>query len=1028
MVNITHPELAETQAQSLPPASLETLKQMREDMCSVSSSRDFKLQPNQRFLRRVLSPDSPTRNLLMVHGTGVGKTCTAIQIAEEYILRPEFQDKRVFVLANPSIQENFKSQIFDITRVQTDVDGLLLSKQCTGRRYLDMIQRSQSEPLRLTDKTQQAKIMRLANRIIGEFYEFQGYQGFAKVVTDKQQELKTQNEMDAWIHETFDNRLIIVDEAHNLRETTESDSSKLVAVALERILKTANGVTLVLLTATPMYDQYDELLYYFNLFLWNDRRIDLKSSIKSSDIFTESGEFKEGGEEKFRGWCQDYVSFVKGENPFTFPFRLNPPDNLIAEPDRTSDIFGNPIPEQRKYLKLTKSFLSPQQEKAIKGLTVRATSDPRLICMFPENKSFRETFEKQDNAYSYRGEQFLAPSKIPLFSSKFGLIMNILESSTGIVFVYSNLAESGAQLFSMCLEEHGYEPAIGSRLLKDTSNEIGRGSKGKYVLFTSETSDSDINKALIRLKRPENANGSDIRVVIASPKVSEGVDFRYVRQIHVLDPWFNMSRIEQVLGRGMRTCSHSLLPFEDQNCTVYLHVCRYPSSKQETLDEFIYRVFVEGKARKIAKVKRIVMESAMDCPLQKDINSLPYDWSRELKIPQKRAQDGKELSLSLSEMSAPTFEDTMPELVCKVKESTKDELHDRPLSAILDVRDEVLDKIMKLFLKKPIWKRDDLYAHSLMKQYTSDVLDYILQNAIETGFRLTDKQGRIGHLEAKDGIYSFGVGKNDTMLERILPDEKEKEVPLPEKEEAKEEPVEAIKEDVDDLVETKLREWLAESSKDQELREFIGDNVKREAVDWYIVDNVLSSDEKRQVILNTDVSTPPVYAAPLIITKPDGTHLYVLGSKQIYNQEGERLESLVGSDKDAYDVWIKTRKDWFIEHKADIFGSMKEATVIFNMDEKSEEIKRAARAKNIGGRTCTTFKESTLNALSNWLTGDDFPDVVRNKKDRCMYADVLVRQAVLDKTKGLFWITPEEYSIFSEDEHRPELLGRLKED
>lgn len=1024
MVNITHPELAETRAQSLPPASLETLKQMRDDMCSVSSSKDFKLQPNQRFLRRVLSPDSPTRNLLMVHGTGQGKTCTAIQIAEEYILRPEFQDKRVFVLANPSIQENFKTQIFDISRVQMDVDGLLLSKQCTGRRYLDMIQRSQSEPLRLTDKTQQAKVMRMANRIIGEFYEFQGYQGFAKVITDKQEELKSQNEMDSWIHETFDNRLIIIDEAHNLRETTESDASKLVAIALERILKTANGITLVLLTATPMYDQYDELLYYFNLFLWNDRRIDLKSSIRASDIFTETGSFKEGGEEKFRGWCQDYVSFVKGENPFTFPFRLNPPDNLIAEPDRTTDIFGKPIEEQRKFLKLTKSFLSPQQEKVVKGLTVRATSDPRLICMFPENKSFRETFEKQESTYVYRGEQFLAPSKVALYSSKFGLIMNILESSSGIVFVYSNLAESGAQLFSMCLEEHGYEPAIGSRLLKDTSNEISRGSKGKYVLFTSETSDSDINKALVRLKRPENANGSDIRVVIASPKVSEGVDFRYVRQVHVLDPWFNMSRIEQVLGRGMRTCSHSLLPFEDQNCTVYLHVCRYPSSKQETLDEFIYRVFVEGKARKIAKVKRIVMESAMDCSLQKDINSLPYDWSRELKIPQKRAQDGKELSLSLSEMSAPTFEDSPSELKCDIKQPEKDILHDRPLSTILDVRDEVLDKIIKLFVNKPIWKRDDLYSHSSMKQYTPDVLDYILQNAIETGFTLTNKQGRLGHLEAKDGVYSFGIGKNDTMLERVLPEQTEKQVPLPEKVEAEEEEEER---DADIILDTKLDEWLDEP-KGKELKMLIEDTFSEEVLDWYVIDNRLTPEEKIQVLLNTDWAEPPVYAAPLLITKPDGTHLYALGSKQIYNEDHELLESLVGSDKDAYDAWIKKRKDWFIEHKADIFGSMKENTVIFNMDEKSDIIKRAARAKNIGGRTCTTFKESTLNALSDWLTGEEFPKEVKNKKDRCMYADLLFRQAVLDGAKGLFWVTPEEYAIFSEDEHRTELLSRLKED
>jgi flagellar biosynthesis GTPase FlhF len=87
MPNVSHEELAETKAQPLPSnASLEALKQMRESMCSTTSSRDFKLQSNQRFLRRVLSPDSPTRNLLMVHGTGVGKTCTAIQIAKPKLL------------------------------------------------------------------------------------------------------------------------------------------------------------------------------------------------------------------------------------------------------------------------------------------------------------------------------------------------------------------------------------------------------------------------------------------------------------------------------------------------------------------------------------------------------------------------------------------------------------------------------------------------------------------------------------------------------------------------------------------------------------------------------------------------------------------------------------------------------------------------------------------------------------------------------------------------------------------------------
>jgi hypothetical protein len=265
MPNVSHEELAETKAQALPSqASIEALKEMRQSMCSVSAYGDFKLQPSQRFLRRVMSPESPTRSLLMVHGTGAGKSCSAIQIAEEYIVRPEFQDKRVLVLANPAIQENFKAQIFDISRVSVDPDGLLLSKQCTGRRYLDMIQRSQGESLRYTDKASQQRVMNLANKIIGEFYEFQGYMTFANIVETETSMRRSPKDQDAWIHETFDNRLIIVDEAHNLKETTETEASKRVAIALERVLKTANGITLVLLTATPMYDKFDEILDFQN--------------------------------------------------------------------------------------------------------------------------------------------------------------------------------------------------------------------------------------------------------------------------------------------------------------------------------------------------------------------------------------------------------------------------------------------------------------------------------------------------------------------------------------------------------------------------------------------------------------------------------------------------------------------------------------------------------------------------------------------------------------------------------------------
>lgn len=1013
MVNITHPELKETKTPSLPPAELETLKKMREDMCSMSASKDFKLQTQQRFLRRVLGPDSNTRNLLMVHGTGSGKTCTAIQIAEEYIIRPEFQNKRVLVIANPSVQDNFEDQIFDVSRVNVDPDGLLLSKQCTGRRYLEILERAQSEPLRLTDRDSKNKVKTLAKRVFNEFYEFQGYQGLVYYM-DNFRKNKSDNDYKQWIRDTFNDRLIIIDEAHNLRaEVTESDINKLFAIKINEIIKNASGITLVLLTATPMFDNFDEIIYYFNLFLWNDRRLDLDKTITVSDIFEKNGAFKEGQEARFRGWCQDYISYIKGDNPFTFPFRLPPPDDLIAVADRKTDHMGNKIVKPRKYLTLTQSFVAPLQEEAIKRAPMRLADETSIICVTPDYKPLNEIFQRVEGQLVYRKdvEQFLAPSKIGLYSSKFALIMDIISKSNGVVFVYSNVVEYGANLFAMCLEEHGYSNAISENLLKSTSNEIAKGSKGKYALFTGQTSDADIKKTLTRLKDRNNADGSDIRVVIASRKVSEGVDFRFVRQIHVLDPWYNMSRIEQVLGRGMRTCSHSLLPFEHQNCTVYLHVCRYPKSTQECLDETVYRQYAEEKAINIARLKKVIMESAMDCPLQNSINNLPKDW-RELTIPQVRSQDNKTLELKLVDMSAPSFEDTVTDLVCRIEVPAEDTKHERPLSAILDVRDEIFDKLLKLFITKPIWSTKDLYSHSSMKQYSKDVLDYIIQNAIESRFGLKDRNGRKGVLQSKDGVLALTFDDNDTLVDRLIETKEGSVVALPEKavEETTEEPVT----DVNVTTKREAYEWPS-----------FANNFDSEILDWYIVDHVLKPEERIVHLLNLDWDDPPIYAKDLLAKMRDGKNMYILGSDQIYNHD-KKLIVPIGEEKDVYTEWVTTAKNRFIENRDMLFASMKKDAIVFNLDEKSTEIRKAPRSKVIGGRACTSYTEAVRNAFSEWLSGDAPPEDVKTKLDSCMYLDLLVRQAVTSGKEGIFWVTPQELEIFNEDDNRKDLLKRLK--
>jgi hypothetical protein len=397
------------------------------------------------------------------------------------------------------------------------------------------------------------------------------------------------------------------------------------------------------------------------------------------------------------------------------------------------------------------------------------------IVVSPDGRPISKCFDKSTDVtraqfrYAAGVESFLSPSNLANHAAKYATILKCIEESVGIVFVYSNYIRGGALQFAMALEEHGYEPALGVKLLENPSGEFkGASSSGKYAFLTSDMSERQLQTIIRRLRNPLNANGQDIRVVIASPLVSEGIDLKNIRQIHILDPWYNMSRMEQIIGRGLRNCSHTNLPFEEQNCTVYLHITRYEDSTTETYDEYVYRVFVESKAKSIAVVKRVLEESAVDCMTQLSTNQLPDDW-RALVIPQKRAQKGERIEMRLSEMSAPSFSDSAASLVCWAGAAPgADDTYVRPLSSYLDIRDEVFDTLLKIFEEKPIWSREDLFE---TLHYAPEVVTYLLDNAIRSHLKLKDSSGRVGLLENRGNVYAFTPNESApgaTMLERSV--------------------------------------------------------------------------------------------------------------------------------------------------------------------------------------------------------------------------------------------------------------------
>ena len=60
---------------------------------------------------------------------------------------------------------------------------------------------------------------------------------------------------------------------------------------------------------------------------------------------------------------------------------------------------------------------------------------------------------------------------------------------------------------------------------------------------------------------------------------SEGISLMNVRQVHILEPYWNHIRIKQVIGRAIRICSHRYLPMNERKVDVFRYKCIRKSGK-----------------------------------------------------------------------------------------------------------------------------------------------------------------------------------------------------------------------------------------------------------------------------------------------------------------------------------------------------------------------------------------------------------------------------------------------------------------
>ena len=103
------------------------IEELMKEKCS-----GFNLSDNQKFLKTFMSNNTPYNGILLFHGTGVGKTCSSISIAEQYTSVLEKYNKKIIILLNPSIEDNFRKNIFNPGTLKTKK----VHQQCLGDKYL----------------------------------------------------------------------------------------------------------------------------------------------------------------------------------------------------------------------------------------------------------------------------------------------------------------------------------------------------------------------------------------------------------------------------------------------------------------------------------------------------------------------------------------------------------------------------------------------------------------------------------------------------------------------------------------------------------------------------------------------------------------------------------------------------------------------------------------------------------------------------------------------------------------------------
>jgi superfamily II DNA or RNA helicase len=147
----------------------------------------------------------------------------------------------------------------------------------------------------------------------------------------------------------------------------------------------------------------------------------------------------------------------------------------------------------------------------------------------------------------------------------------------------------------------------------DAALSVGAATGKQYVMITGEVPVESRTRVQELFNDP--ASGCDL--IIVSSTGAEGLDLKRVRHIHIMEPYWNWGRIDQIIARGVRNDSHIDLPPDQKNVQGYIYLAIPPESEDDglpTTDVELYEDSLKNRDS-VASFLDAIDEVSIECTL-----------------------------------------------------------------------------------------------------------------------------------------------------------------------------------------------------------------------------------------------------------------------------------------------------------------------------------------------------------------------------------------------------------------------------